>query len=159
MALGFLPLLKISPSTQPYIFVGPLPILGLVTGLIPIGFGVGFTMAATTLSAQYSAEPRDIGASSSIVQFMGNIGGSIILSILTAFIYFRYSALDLTNHVTSTNLGKYGIDVTAMSSAIQESFFILFILSLFTIISSFFIYGHLPHTTRELEKTTQQPKK
>jgi MFS family permease len=157
MALGFLPLLKISPSTQPYIFVGSLPVLGLVEGMIPIGFGVGFTMAATTLSAQYSAEPRDIGASSSIVQFMGNIGGSIILSILTAFIYFRYNELDLVSHVTSTNLGKYGIDVTAMSSAIQESFFILFILSLFTIISAFFIYGRLPHISREFKDRTQKP--
>ena len=157
MALGFLPLLKISPSTQPYIFVGSLPVLGLVEGMIPIGFGVGFTMAATTLSAQYSAEPLDIGASSSIVQFMGNIGGSIILSILTAFIYFRYNELDLVSHVTSTNLGKYGIDVTAMSSAIQESFFILFILSLFTIISAFFIYGRLPHISREFKDRTQKP--
>ena len=157
MALGFLPLLTISPSTQPYIFWGPFPVLGLVEGLIPIGFGVGFTMAATTLSAQYSAEPRDIGASSSIVQFMGNIGGSIILSILTAFIYSRYKELDLMSHVTSTNPGKYGINAIAMSSAIQESFIILFILSLFTIISAFFIYGRLPHTSREFKDKTQQP--
>ena len=151
MTLGFLPLLKISPSTQPYIFVGPLPVLGLVEGLIPIGFGVGFTLAATTLSAQYSAEPRDIGASSSIVQFMGNLGGSIILSFLTAFIYLRYNELDLMSHMTSTNLGKYGINAIAMSSAIQESFLVLFILSSFTIISAFFIYGRLPHVSREFK--------
>ena len=157
MALGFLPLLKISPSTQPYIFVGPFPVLGLVEGLIPIGFGIGFTMAATTLSAQYSAEPRDIGASSSIVQFMGNMGGSIILSILTVFIYSRYKELYLISHVTSTNPGKYGINAIAMSSAIQESFLILFILSLFTIISAFFIYGRLPHISREFKDRTQKP--
>ena len=157
MALGFLPLLKISPSTQPYIFMGPFPILGLVGGLIPIGFGIGFTMAATTLSAQYSAEPRDIGASSSIVQFMGNMGGSIILSILTVFIYSRYKELYLISHVTSTNPGKYGINAIAMSSAIQESFLILFILSLFTIISAFFIYGRLPHISREFKDRTQKP--
>ena len=128
MTLGFLPLLKISPSTQPYIFLGPFPVLGLVEGLIPIGFGIGFTMAATTLSAQYSAEPRDIGASSSIVQFMSNMGGSIILSILTVFTYSRYKELYLISHVTSTNSGKYGINAIAMSSAIQESFLILFII-------------------------------
>jgi len=151
MALGFLPLLKISPSTQPYTYVGPFPILGLVEGLIPIGFGVGFTMAATTLSAQYSAEARDIGASSSIVQFMGNIGGSIILSILTAFIYVRYKELYLMDHAISTNSDRYGINAIAMSSAIQESFIILLILSLFTIISAFFIYGHLPHMSREFK--------
>ncbi|MGC8516209.1 MAG: MFS transporter [Thermoplasmata archaeon] len=154
MTLGFLPLLKISPSTQPYIFVGHFPVLGLVEGLIPIGFGVGFTMAATTLSAQYSAETRDIGASSSIVQFMGNIGGSIILSILTAFIYVRYKELDLMNRAISTNSGRYGINAIAMSSAIQESFIILFILSLFTIISAFFIYGRLPHMSREFKDKT-----
>ena len=114
-------------------------------------------MAATTLSAQYSAEPRDIGASSSIVQFMGNMGGSIILSILTAFIYSRYKELDLMSHVTSTNPGKYGINAIAMSSAVQESFLILFILSLFTIISAFFIYGHLPHMSREFKDRTQKP--
>ena len=157
MALGFLPLLKISPSTQPYIFVGPLPVLGLVEGMIPIGFGVGFTMAATTLSAQYSAEPLDIGASSSIVQFMGNIGGSIILSFLTAFIYLRYNELDLMSQMTSTNLGKYGINAIAMSSAIQESFLVLVILSSFTIISAFFIYGRLPRVSREFKDRSPQP--
>ena len=155
MALGFLPLLEISPSTRPYIFVGPFPVLGLVEGLIPVGFGVGFTMAATTLYAQYSAEPQDIGASSSIVQFMGNIGGSIILSSLTAFIYARYKELDLMSHVTSTNSDRYGIDPIAMSSAIQESFIILFILSLFTIISAFFIFGRLPHMSRESKDRIQ----
>lgn len=157
MALGFLPLLKLSPSTQPYIFVGPFPVLGLVEGLIPIGFGIGFTMAATTLSAQYSAEPRDIGASSSIVQFMGNIGGGIILSILTAFVYSRYKELDLMKHVTSTNSGKYVINAIAMSSAIQESFLILFILSLITIVLAFFIYGRLPLMTHEFEDRTKHP--
>ena len=154
MALGFLPLMKISPSTQPYTFVGPLPVLGLVEGLIPLGFGIGFTMAATTLSAQYSAEPRDIGASSSIVQFMGNIGGSSILSVLTAFVYSRYKELDLMSQVISTTSSKYGINAIAMSSAIQESFYILFILSSFTIISAFFIYGRLPHMSRELKAGT-----
>jgi hypothetical protein len=38
-----------------------------------------------------------------------------------------------------------------MSSAIRESLFILFILSLFTIISAFFIYGRLPHMSRKFK--------
>ncbi len=67
MTMGLIPLLTLSPQTQLWVFVGPFPILGLMQGLIPIDFGIGFTMAATTLSAQYSAEPRDIGASTSIV--------------------------------------------------------------------------------------------
>ena len=88
---------------------------------------------------------------------MGNIGGSIILSFLTAFIYLRYNELDLMSQMTSTNLGKYGINAIAMSSAIQESFLVLFILSSFTIISAFFIYGRLPRVSREFKDRSPQP--
>ncbi|MHB8562293.1 MAG: MFS transporter, partial [Thermoplasmataceae archaeon] len=144
MALGFVPLMTISPDTQPYIFVGPLPVLGLVEGLIPIGFGIGFTLSATTISAQYSAEPRDIGASTSIVQFMGNIGGSVILSALTVFLYLKYESLNSMSTIGSVKLNQYGVNELAMSSAMHASFLVLLILSLVALISAFFIEGHLP---------------
>jgi hypothetical protein len=88
MLAGFIPLLSISQSTPPWTFAWLIPIGGLIMGLIPIGFGVGvgITMAATALSAQYSVMPQDIGASSSIVQFMGSLGGAIILSLTTLLV-------------------------------------------------------------------------
>ena len=144
MALGFVPLMTISPDTQPFIFVGPLPVLGLVEGLIPIGFGIGFTLSATTISAQYSAEPMDIGASTSIVQFMGNIGGSVILSALTVFLYLKYESLNSMSTIGSVKLNQYGVNELAMSSAMHASFLVLLILSLVALISAFFIEGHLP---------------
>ncbi|MCL4310826.1 MAG: hypothetical protein M1462_00120, partial [Candidatus Thermoplasmatota archaeon] len=144
MTLGFVPLMTISPGTQPYIFFGPFPVFGLIEGLIPIGFGIGFTMSATTISAQYSAEPGDIGASTSIVQFMGNIGGSVILSTLTVFLYLKYKSLNSISTIRSVKLNQYGINEIAMSSAMSESFFILLILSLVALICAFFIEGHLP---------------
>ena len=144
MTLGFVPLMTISPATQPYIFFGPFPVFGLVEGLIPIGFGIGFTMSGTTISAQYSTEPRDIGASTSIVQFMGNIGGSVILSTLTVFLYLKYKSLNSISTIRSVKLNQYGINEIAMSSAMSESFFILLILSLVAVICAFFIEGHLP---------------
>jgi MFS family permease len=134
MTIGFIPLLNISPSTTPWSFIWMVPVGGLVFGLIPIGFGVGMTMAATTLSAQYSVEPQDIGASSSIVQFMGYIGGGIILSIVTVLVNTSYKS-----HIALGNS-----PAMSMSFSISSSFIVLFIMSLTAVISSVFMTGKLP---------------
>ncbi len=134
MALGFIPLLNISQFTPLWSFIWILPVGGFALGLIPIGFGVGITMATTTLSAQYSVEPKDIGASSSIVQFFGSLGGGIILSILTVVVNTTYK-----NHLILHNSLAL-----SMTIGIREAFTVLFFLSVVAIASSFFMEGELP---------------
>ncbi|HZY92535.1 MAG TPA: MFS transporter [Thermoplasmata archaeon] len=71
-----------------------IPILtGVVVLLIPAGLGIGLTFAPVILAVQYGVPPRDIGAGSSIVQFMGNLGGSIGLSLLGSYQAFRFTQL------------------------------------------------------------------
>ena len=134
MAAGFIPLLSVSQSTPPWSFVWLIPVGGLIVGLIPIGFGIGITMAATTLSAQYSVMPQDLGASSSIVQFMGSLGGAIVLSLTTLLVDVSFrSRVALGDSLPSS-----------MSFAMREAFLVLFMVSLVAVISSFFMTGRLP---------------
>ena len=73
--------------TQPPIFrfSGGLVPVGIVGALIPLGLGVGLTFAPTQLAIQYSV-PRDaVGTGNSLVWFIGNLGGSIVLSIFQTF--------------------------------------------------------------------------
>ncbi len=134
MALWVITLMWISSSTKTWSFVGLLPSGGLAIMLVPIGFGVGITMATTTLSAQYSVEPKDIGASSSIVQFMGSLGGGVILSILTVLVNTTYK-----NHLI-----LHDSPTLSMTIGIREAFIVLFFLSVVAIASSFFMEGKLP---------------
>ena len=134
MSAGFIPFLSVSQSTPPWSFVWLIPVGGLIVGLIPVGFGIGITMAATTLSAQYSVMPQDLGASSSIVQFMGSLGGAIVLSLTTLLVDVSFrSRVALGDSLPSS-----------MSFAMREAFLVLFMVSLVAVISSFFMTGRLP---------------
>lgn len=144
MTVGFIPLLSVSPITEHVFILHIFPALAWL-GLIPIGFGVGFTMVTTTLSAQYSVDTRDIGASTSIVQFMGNIGGSLILTSLSVLLYSVYRT-NITSSLQG-NVNSLGINEIAMSYAIREIYAILLLLSFATIVLSFFVKGRLPKSS------------
>ncbi|HYK92714.1 MAG TPA: MFS transporter [Thermoplasmata archaeon] len=104
MALGSFLLISVSPSSTAASWTTAtvhlagltlgLPVLsGIVLLLIPAGLGIGVTFAPVILAVQYGVPPRDIGAGSSIVQFMGNLGGSIGLSLLGSYQAFRFTQL------------------------------------------------------------------
>ena len=80
-------LLLTAVPTQPPLFrfvAGIVPV-GLAGALIPLGFGVGLTFAPTQLAIQYSVSARNIGTANSLVWFLGNLGGSIVLSFLATY--------------------------------------------------------------------------
>ncbi len=73
--------------TEPPVFrsaYGFIP-LGLAGALIPVGWGVGMTFAPTQLAIQYSVSKEDLGAGTSLVWFLSNLGGAIIGSLLGAY--------------------------------------------------------------------------
>lgn len=59
--------------------------LGLAGALVPVGWGVGMTFAPTQLAIQYSVAKDDLGAGTSLVWFISNLGGAIVGSILGAY--------------------------------------------------------------------------
>ncbi len=73
--------------TVPPIFrftFGVVPV-GLVGALIPVGFGVGLTFAPTQLAIQYSVARDDVGAGTSLVWFLSNLGGAVVGSLLATY--------------------------------------------------------------------------
>ena len=73
--------------TSPPLFRFGLDIVpvGLAGALIPLGWGVGMTFAPTQLAIQYSVAKDDVGAGTSLVWFLSNLGGSIVGSLLATY--------------------------------------------------------------------------
>jgi EmrB/QacA subfamily drug resistance transporter len=65
-------------------FQGVVPV-GLAGALIPLGFGVGLTFAPTQMSIQYSVPRSELGTGTSLVWFLNNLGGSIVVSVLAVY--------------------------------------------------------------------------
>jgi EmrB/QacA subfamily drug resistance transporter len=120
--------------------------LGLHTSLVTaglyfavLGLGMGFLMQITTLVAQNSVEPRDIGVASSSRTFFQQIGGSIGVAAFGAIFAHRLTAV-LSARLPSVHLNTGGgqlnpvvvahmpalvqhVVFTAITQAIQEVFF------------------------------------
>jgi EmrB/QacA subfamily drug resistance transporter len=79
MTVGMLLLATLGPSTSRLISMGFFVVFGV---------GMGFLMQITTLIAQNSVSPRDMGVASSSRSFFQQIGGSIGVSIF-GVVFFR----------------------------------------------------------------------
>src|SRR5208283_2173378 len=56
-------LTQLTPSTQLWVFAGGfLPVGGLALPLIPLGFGLGFSLAGPTIAVQNEAPTDKVGA-------------------------------------------------------------------------------------------------
>ena len=91
VVLGMFGLTGVSASTPVWVFSqGFIPTGGIVVSLIPIGFGMGLTFGPTTLMVQYRVAPRDVGAATGLVQFLGTLGAAIGISIFASYQGWRY---------------------------------------------------------------------
>jgi EmrB/QacA subfamily drug resistance transporter len=79
MTVGMLLLATLGPSTSRLVSMGFFVVFGV---------GMGFLMQITTLIAQNSVSPRDMGVASSSRSFFQQIGGSIGVSIF-GVVFFR----------------------------------------------------------------------
>ncbi|MCI4352017.1 MAG: MFS transporter [Thermoplasmata archaeon] len=158
MVLGTFLLLGISTATAPWVFsYGFFPTGGLLFDLIPLGTGVGLTFASTALSVQYAVPPKDLGAATSLVQFLANLGGAVGVSALTAYQQLRLGVLDPAPAgvscpvppTTPINLacgGFYGALPHATGASIEGAFSLLLVVALAAFVSAFFLEGRLPRT-------------
>ena len=67
----------------------PLPVVGGY--MLVVGLGIGATMQNLVLAVQNTADPRDLGAASSVVAFFRSMGGSIGVSALGAVLAHQVS--------------------------------------------------------------------
>lgn len=132
---------------------------GIALDVIPLGFGVGLTFAATALSVQYAVPPKDIGAASSLIQFLGNLGGAAVLSILSSVALARTNSIDPApagvscplppvGSIPPTCLPYYGGLPAAYATAYQEAFVALFAIAILSLVASLFVTGRLPRSSR-----------
>ena len=119
--------------------------LGLVGALIPLGWGVGMTFAPTQLAIQYSVAKEDLGAGTSLVWFVSNLGGSIVGSILGAY---------QLGVLKSLNLPFF----QAHAVSIQDVWWGLVPVAVAGIVFAFIASGRLPRTAEgELEVGASAP--
>ena len=87
-------LTQLAPSTQLWVLsMGFLPVGGLVLPLIPLGFGLGFSLAGPSIAVQNEAPQQEVGAAIGLTRFYQSLGGALGISLLTAFETWRVGVL------------------------------------------------------------------
>ncbi|MCI4324013.1 MAG: MFS transporter [Thermoplasmata archaeon] len=126
-------LAQLSTSTPLWIFeFGFLPVGGLALPLIPLGFGLGLSLAGTTIAVQNEAPPAEVGAAIGLTRFFQSLGGAIGLSLLTVFLTERSQSLTAgataENAITTGLLAAYNEVFLLLAAAIVIGFaFALFL--------------------------------
>ncbi|MCI4326853.1 MAG: MFS transporter [Thermoplasmata archaeon] len=66
---------------------------GIALPLIPIGFGLGFSLTGTTIAVQNEAPAAEVGAAIGLGRFFQSLGGALGISLLTVFLTWRDTTL------------------------------------------------------------------
>jgi EmrB/QacA subfamily drug resistance transporter len=101
-AVGLLALTTTTASTPIWALAdGVIPVGGVALPLVPIGFGAGLTLPVFILAVQNEVPTADVGAASSLVQFLQNLGAAMGVSLLAVFQEWRYGLLGPAAPTTS----------------------------------------------------------
>jgi hypothetical protein len=97
---------------------GFLPVGGIALPLIPLGFGLGFSLSVPTVAVQNEAPRDEVGAAIGLTRFLQSLGGALGISLLSVFETTRFQALSqgATTPAAATN---------ALVSTYDEIFLIL----------------------------------
>ncbi|HEV2428799.1 MAG TPA: MFS transporter [Thermoplasmata archaeon] len=147
-------LLTLVPTTPPlFRFVGGFLPVGLAGALIPFGFGVGLTFAPTQLSIQYSVPKSEVGTGNSLVWFLSNLGGSIVVSILGTFQLTWYTNLKPSGappaQGTPAFFAYVGQIEHALAVSIQDVWWALVPIALAGLAAALLVSGQLPKAEGE----------
>jgi EmrB/QacA subfamily drug resistance transporter len=131
-------LTQLTPSTQLWVLAdGFLPVGGLALPLIPLGFGLGFSLAGPTIAVQNEAPTDKVGAAIGLTRFLSSLGAALGISLLTAFETWRYAAL--ANGTTSP-----AASLSALVTTYNEIFLILAIFIIISFGFGLFFRGRVP---------------
>lgn len=115
-------LLALVPTQPPiYRFVDSVAPIGLAGALIPLGFGVGMTFAPTQMAIQYSVPKNEIGTGTSLVWFLSNLGGSVVVSILGTYQLSVYNSLVPSGAPPTPGTPAFAAYLSAVQSAYAQS--------------------------------------
>jgi EmrB/QacA subfamily drug resistance transporter len=127
---------------------GFLPVGGLALPLIPLGFGLGLSLAGTTIAVQNEAPPAEVGAAIGLTRFLQSLGGALGLSLLTVYLSERTRALS-SGATTPAEL------TNAALTAYNDAFLVLAACILVALGFAMFLRGRIP--TRSPQTTPQPP--
>jgi EmrB/QacA subfamily drug resistance transporter len=122
---------------------GFLPIGGIALPLIPIGFGLGLSLAGTTIAVQNEAPTAEVGAAIGLTRFFQSLGGALGISLLTVFQSWRSQNL-LAGAMTP------GAMTNALVNSYDEVFLILAVSILLAFVFALFLTGMVPHDSRSI---------
>jgi EmrB/QacA subfamily drug resistance transporter len=133
-------LTQLTSSTPLWVLAwGFLPAGGIALPLIPMGFGLGFSLAGPTIAVQNEAPKDQVGAAIGFTRFLQSLGGALGISLLTAFEIGRYQALSAgaTSPTAITN---------ALVTTYDEVFLILAVCIVVAFGFGLFFVGKVPQT-------------
>ena len=119
---------------------GFLPVGGIVLPLIPMGFGLGLGLSATTIAVQNEAPTAEVGAAIGLTRFFQSLGGALGISLLTVFQTWRYQQL-------AAGVTTPGGLTDAIVTTYDEIFLILTLCILIAFVFSLFLKGRVPTGT------------
>jgi EmrB/QacA subfamily drug resistance transporter len=118
---------------------GFLPVGGIALPLIPMGFGLGLSLAGTTIAVQNESPAAEVGAAIGITRFLQSLGGALGISLLTVFESWRFQTL-------SAGATSPGAIETALVTTYNELFLILALCILLAFAFGLFFVGRVPRT-------------
>jgi EmrB/QacA subfamily drug resistance transporter len=121
---------------------GFVPVGGIALPLIPLGFGLGFSLSVPTVAVQNEAPREEVGAAIGLTRSLQSLGGALGISLLTAFETSRFAALSkgATTSASITN---------ALVTTYDELFLILAVCIMVAFGFGLFFVGRLPQTPAE----------
>ncbi|MCI4318645.1 MAG: MFS transporter [Thermoplasmata archaeon] len=153
---GLIFLTQVQASTPLWTFWhGFLPVGGVILPLMPIGFGLGLTFGATTISVQFRVPPKDVGQATGLIQFLGTLGAAVGLSLFSVAQSWRFGVLKPsppppclgTPNVCGPIAAGYNQALlNAVVTSYVNVFTVMLVLCGVALVASLFLSGRLPKT-------------
>lgn len=125
----------------------------LAAALIPLGAGIGLTFAPTQLAIQYSVPRRDVGTGNSLVWFLGNLGGAIVVSVLATYQLSVFNGLKPTGAPpfgSPSGLAAYALQVqAAFATSVQSVWWVVVPFAVAALLFGLVVSGKLPQSPGE----------
>ena len=142
-AVASLLLTQLTSSTPLWVFwAGLLPSGGIALPLIPLGIGLGFSLAGPTIAVQNEAPPAEVGAAIGLTRFLQSLGGALGISLLTVYATSRFQTL-------SQGATTLAAVTKAQVSTYDGVFLILTICIAIAFLFSLFFVGRIPQKSPE----------